>query len=556
MRHTNKFLLLTLGATCLFGLSSCRFVIDGGGSDVGSLTFGDAKNDYQYLDSSYRKDIDLLGTPLTGKPTPEDTSILTSIQYPNSYVNLETYHEMNNQKFAPSTGNTKLLVVPLIFEASNVYPGYYTKEYREDIQSILNDAFFAEEYTQDGYDSLASYYRKSSYGALNISGEVAEPYYLNCKVDDMLNRSNDVNQIITNYVYNLMNKINNDYKDRISDFDSNNDGKIDGIWFIYNVYDYQTIETMYPNMNIEDPAQTMLWAFTSSIAKDAVIPVFGWASYSFIGKGDELTDTHTMIHETGHILGLDDYYDYDATASNYNSPVGGTDMMDSNILDHNAYSKFQLGWIDPKYVTGEGEITIRPFHSSGDAIIVPSSNGFNGSAFDEYLILSYYQPLGLNQRDAINGYDGIDGLTQRGLQVYYVDSRLGTVHKNNTNYYNRYVDAYDLTLDDVRGDTAYQIIASNTPSYSYAHTLPSNLIEAISSDYQKGFAPYSKGQSLSIIGRIPQYKDSDLFTTGESFMNVDGRSRQEVFHDGNIKYDFAVTKMTEDGITIKFSFVN
>ena len=49
-----------------------------------------------------------------------------------------------------------------------------------------------------------------------------------------------------------------------------------------------------------------------------------------------------------------DYYNYDAgdesSTTPYLAPAGCLDMMDFNIGDHMAYSKFLLGWIEPTVI--------------------------------------------------------------------------------------------------------------------------------------------------------------------------------------------------------------
>jgi M6 family metalloprotease-like protein len=51
-----------------------------------------------------------------------------------------------------------------------------------------------------------------------------------------------------------------------------------------------------------------------------------------------------ICHETGHLLGLPDYYDYDYSIGPKGG-LGGFDMMDGNAVDHNCFSKYLLDWI-------------------------------------------------------------------------------------------------------------------------------------------------------------------------------------------------------------------
>ncbi|MFA6662467.1 MAG: hypothetical protein WCS56_05495, partial [Bacilli bacterium] len=72
-------------------------------------------------------------------------------------------------------------------------------------------------------------------------------------------------------------------------------------------------------------------------------------------KGKGIVDAHTFIHETGHLLGAEDYYNYRGTSQ----PLGGLDMMDYNIGDHNLWTKMEYGWVDPIVVTGNAKVTIK-----------------------------------------------------------------------------------------------------------------------------------------------------------------------------------------------------
>ena len=135
-------------------------------------------------------------------------------------------------------------------------------------------------------------------------------------------------------------------------------------------------------------ASTVQWAFTFwdyEAATDASYsaPVgyaYSWASYEFLyeGYGRSSVDAHTFVHETGHLLGLNDYYD----TSGSTSPTGYVDMMDANIIDHCAYTKFSLGWISPYVVTGEGSITIGNLAEAGDAVLIPTKASANTSCLN------------------------------------------------------------------------------------------------------------------------------------------------------------------------------
>lgn len=58
----------------------------------------------------------------------------------------------------------------------------------------------------------------------------------------------------------------------------------------------------------------------------------------------------TLIHETGHVLGLPDYCAYGGTTS-ANRDILTDDIMFNSTGDQNAFSKWTLGWIPDQNVT-------------------------------------------------------------------------------------------------------------------------------------------------------------------------------------------------------------
>ncbi|MCC7479553.1 M6 family metalloprotease domain-containing protein [bacterium] len=74
-----------------------------------------------------------------------------------------------------------------------------------------------------------------------------------------------------------------------------------------------------------------------------------WENYHYFGETPpepEHWDPYVTIHETGHSLGLPDYYDYNGDVGP-DGGCGGMDMMDGNWGDHNSFSKYWLGWLYP-----------------------------------------------------------------------------------------------------------------------------------------------------------------------------------------------------------------
>jgi len=329
-------------------------------------------------------------------------------QVPNQELTYYDVSRAGGMDSIPSVGTTNLLVIPVIIEGYEVNASVST---RNNIQKMM----FGQA-GETSWQSVASYYHQSSYGRLTLQGTVTDWFNSGYSVSDM--------EQLDNYHQNAVETLLDDAVDWVkssqthidlTDYDKDSDGHIDAVWLVYSAPSqisdlfWAFVSWNYYNFNNKNVANPTSFAYA-------------WASYDFMyeGYGVEGIDAHTYIHETGHLLGLDDYYDYDSKSS----PMGMIDMMDWNIIDHNGYSKFALGWTNPYIVTGDADINLLPASSSGQSIIL--SADWNGSPFDEYLMIELYTPDGLNEKDAIAAYPGNArrGFTVPGIRMYHVDARL------------------------------------------------------------------------------------------------------------------------------------
>jgi len=302
----------------------------------------------------------------------------------------------------PSTGNPKVLVIPVSFSD-------YTAD--KDMVENLKQAFFGDALTTK-WESLRSYYLKSSYNKLDITGEVLPVFETNKKssyYESMQNGDYEIIKAALTYYDSMIN---------YDDFDSDKDGYIDAIYLVYTCpINYVDSDSMY-------------WAYTYEYSTDEIelydnveADFYLFAGYDFLFEtpqsGASLKyNLETFIHETGHLLGLDDYYDYD-TSTGPAGGAGGGDMMDNNVGDHNAFTKAILGWINPLVMDGDkATITLNSFEASGDAIII--AKNYEGSLFTEYFIIDFYTPTGLNEME--KGNSGL--FSTVGIRIYHIDATL------------------------------------------------------------------------------------------------------------------------------------
>ena len=420
----NKFVLITLAISACLSLTGCDFIMQFFNSEGGLFPFGGES-------AQIPPRISDVPTPPPGDTNANRASYIYGDVIDNSIYPMSC---------TPSVGKAKLLVIPVWFTNSG---NYITK--RDQVREDIESAYFGNE-ESTGWRSVKSYYEEESLGNLTIEGTVSEWY--ECGQDISYYTQDPASETSGAPKTSALVKKATDWyftnhsSDKRTNYDQDGDGYLDGVILIYAAPDYDTLKKSdYDN----------LWAYCFWIQDPSVqkpskpgVNVFFWASYDFIygsnnalsrtGKnfhaGDTnhcILDAHTYIHETGHMFGLEDYYDY---SSHKYQPAGAFSMQDHNIGGHDPFSSFALGWGKAYVPIETTTIDLKPFSTSGEMIILtPSWNSYN-SPFDEYLILEYYTPQGLNQLDctykymSTSGKDYPIGPVEYGIRVWHVDARL------------------------------------------------------------------------------------------------------------------------------------
>jgi M6 family metalloprotease-like protein len=427
----------------------------------------------------------------------------------------------------PSRGDAKMLIIPVDF-------ANYRISDPTTFRSNLNKLFFGTP-SETGWESVKSFYETSSYGKLTMSGLVTPVWSLTQRTSDIV----DLDDIQYNYsLVGAGEKTTDDLIYEVSgfltaqgidgrDYDVDQDGHLDSVWFIYSCpIQYQNNGAFWAYVfSSNNPSRLT----TPSLSKPTGWR-YAWASYDFMFEGNysgNKVDAHTFIHETGHLMGVEDYYDYSSQGVDY---VACADMMSYNIGDHNVFTKFQLGWVNPYVIDGtktSTTITLESTPSSGDCILIKNTTGgnyWNNSPYDEYLLLEFYTPTLLNQADS-QGYAGRPGLktyTTSGIKLYHVDARV----------YGWLGSGYGFTDTAVDGGS-YYLAMSNT----YNGTISSSshpLLELIPQNKTTAFRNGS--YTNSNVG-----SSALLFTNGTSF-SVDTYQ------------NFFLSRKLYDGTTLGYSF--
>lgn len=467
-------------------------------------------------------------------------------------TNLNSYYTLWKNRGYPhfkSIGENNLLVVPLKIKG---YEEYATSENLKKI----NDSFFLEDSLNTlGYYSLSEYYKISSYNKLNIKGEVTPWIDLDLTAKEISSSS------ISNYTLDCgtyfptekaINYIKENLNIDLTKYDNDKDGFIDGVYFIYGCPTFLDDSSLSPSTFWNFTYYNVLNKDKASISSP-VLMTYSWSSFDMLSKGSDKTklDTHTYIHEFGHQLGLNDYYDTSNSGglNPYTSPMGGLDMMDNNVGDHSAFSKFALGWINPFVVSGDigsVEVEIRSLIESGECIILPTSN-YNNTPFDEYLMIEYIKNDSINKVDSTNGYpstfytDGriIRFYSKNGIRITHIDARSVDTNLDYTDNIN------DMVMTKF----------SNTASTKQGYYCPLNNNSYVLTSL------ISANSSRNTLGTFFVANNTDLYNASSTidFTSNSNSSRASSlpynsnrFNDGNVfNYSIKIDSISESKASIK-----
>lgn len=387
---------------------------------------------------------------VTPTPTPS-TNAVTSLDFTKA-TNVKTVADQGYYLGGcPTVGKPKVLVIPVEFsDITASSKGYQI--------SKIKTAFTGGAGTTD-YHSVHDYYYTSSYGKLDLDITVLDSWFRPSQNSSYYKRQTmeyydeDIfigDQMIMDEALQSLSKTMD-----LSKFDSDNNDMIDAVVLIttLEIDSDSDFNWAYRYWNLYTDSEGYYYEYDGVSANDYL-----WASYQFMleegdGYNNNALNTYTYIHEFGHVLGADDYYD---TSYSGSSPLGDHDIMDSELGDHNPYTKFNYGWLTTsRLVVAENSVTLtlEDFSKNGDTIIIANNWDDKLGAYQEYFVLIYYTNNGLNAGDG--GY-----FDTNGVLVYHVDAKL-----------------YTETID---GETYYDVYNNNTdPSDESGYGTEDNLIELV-----------------------------------------------------------------------------
>lgn len=467
--------------------------------DDSSWDWGDDSNDSSSADILTNADKDL----------PTGTDGVYNVDFTKAkYVKDVTdqgYYLDGCPTLSTTNKNPAVLVIPVEFSDVTAVSKGYTID-------TLKKAFNGKTGETDYY-SVYDYYFQSSYGKLKLDITVLDDWfrptnastYYKKQTMQYYGTSTEIgDQMVLNEALSYLDKTKNM---DLSKFDSDGNGTIDAVILIntLTIDSDVTFNWAYRYWNIYTGSDGNYYEYDNVYANDYL-----WASYQFLFETNtngettfdkkDAINTYTFIHEFGHVLGADDYYDTAYLSST--TPLAGHDVMDGETGDHNAFTKFNYGWLTTsRLVVAEESVTLdlEAFSKNGDTILLANHWDDDLGAYQEYYIVVYYTNDGLNAGNA--GY-----FDKAGILVYHVNASLYKEIEDGTTYY----DVYNNNTN-----------ANDTDGYGTEN----NLIEFVSNGYLGEYL-FQKGESLGSV--------------------VDDQGDK-------LAYTFTVTELTDSKATLTFT---
>ena len=438
-----------------------------------------------------------------GKGLPTDESGVYNLDFTNTAYTKDATEQGLYLNGCPTKGNVKVLVIPVEFsDATAESKGY-------DIQRIRD--VFNEVKDEDDFFSVKEYYAISSAGQLNLEFTVMDSWfrpqyesthYMKIQLNNggyMMDLGEQlvINEALAHYSQTL----------DLSDFDSDDNGTIDAVICI-NTMEIKTkpsFQWAFRYWNIYTDERGNFYTYDGVRAND-----YMWAAYNFLQHkpynqydcdNSYPLNSYTYVHEFGHILGSEDYYDTGYVLPYEDRPLAGKDVMDAIYGDHNPFTKFHYGWLTTsRLIVAEKSVTVtlENFQKTGDTIIIANNWDERLGAYQEYYVLMYYRVEGLNN-------DTKTYFNKDGIMVYHVNASLVEQKYDNT--------------------VTYDVYNNNTT-------------EGTNNGY---------GTKENLIELVKNAKGSQLFTVGDSI-----NANEKDDYGNSLLYNFTVDSLSGDTATLTF----
>lgn len=413
-------------------------------------------------------------------------------------------------KGLPTTGTNKMPVFLIEF------PDYL---HTNTWASISNRIFGTGTPSEFPIESLRQYYIRSSYSNLFLEGTVFDWYMMTNSRAWYTNEFGSGNYAVAKMIEEVAKFW--DHAHDYSQYDNDGDGRVDYFAVIWAGPHGEWASFWWGY-------QSSVWAMNLTLDGVQFYDFsWQWETYSYPNGAFE---ADVIIHETGHALGLPDYYDYDGDIGP-DGGVGGLDMMDGTRHDHGALSKFMLEWLTPTVVTGAlNSHVMNPSATYPEAVLImPGLTG--ATTYTEYFVAQ-------NRFRVANDTN----LPSNGMLIWHVDAT-PDASGNNFRYNNSYTEHKLLRVVEADGWEEIERDYWGDAGDFY------NTGESFTPDTNPRSVRYNGAETLVSITNISQsgtQVTADL-TVGER--HVDPQFFLTITNPaGNIEVGYAITNYPVQGV--------
>lgn len=448
--------------------------------DKGTFTVGALRDS---AGNEVDKTTALMESGMTLDITIGDTTVAVDIPTVPRFSGPKTLSELIPYANAEGLGEVSVLAVPVCWaDETHRANDEALSLYRKNLGRVSAVDGTVKDYSDpnDTALSMSEYFDLASYGKHTINTVLTDWYMSGENFAENRDRAPDLQ-----YGAEILTWVKETYPQLDwTQFDRDSDGYVDALVLI-NAGDVDPNEGYnIISMGGAIHYRELYNGANANTPQDPTVNTYVTINQSFL----ETDGARTLIHELGHNFGLIDYYDVYYTGIN---AVGGYDMQSDNFGDWNAYSKYAVGWLEPQVVTGLNsgesvEITIGASALTDDAIVIPAaeSRTYDGTPFNEYILVDLFTDKGAHQFDAAN--QGLTDVT--GVRIYHVNAMM------------------ELHVEEANG-TSYDI---GTPHYVNAFDAEGQYhVELIQQDGENTFTDIDKLNPLVTA--------EDFFYAGDSF---------------------------------------
>ncbi|MCM1132818.1 MAG: dockerin type I domain-containing protein [Ruminococcus flavefaciens] len=329
------------------------------------------------------------------------TTTTTTVTASENFINPPIYDLYGSM---PSQGEARTVIFYVDFPDCKY-------SYLPSTEQIENIAFGSENEDDGNYpfESMSAFYKRSSKGAMNLTGEA----YTYTAKNNKSYYEGDVWHV------SLIDEIIAEFDSTVdfSQFDGDNDKIIDSILISVP----------------ESAGDDNWWASAGMFGGDSRNRADGMdIGHVIVGNAEiKSADNYSnfnssYLHEMGHCMGLPDYYLYGVEDFQGMHGSAGFELMDDAICDFGAVSKLMLGWYKPEQIQVYNEnmgsktftLTEASLDDSG-CLIIPCGE-LDENYYSEFFILEY---AGLKKNNS-----GLTGqwwrATGEGVRAYHVSAEV------------------------------------------------------------------------------------------------------------------------------------